>query len=352
MATTTTIKLREFNLDEALSGATLAFSDIGSVLGKVSNYVLNFQRTSEGEYVGYVNNMAYKFNSTGGCFDGILLHKLFIVDAQIDVTSGTAGSRNPGSGVQEVDINSLQPREHFAIAALKGIMYHMTNPLALDDAAITLITTKAFEIAQGMMSAAADARAEASGDAPPTEDKKEEVEVNPDELTSMSDKILYNIYVQNNNKAIDEKSRFDVLTGAEYNDNGVLEKVGGLKIYADDENPLLTKLHEDSKIAEVVKITEVTKVSELTKITDNVNVTVEGPTDVNIASSDTILQVSGDVDVNNTVEVSGNVGINSAVSTYVVNLPGTFPVTGHVDVSGSTVSVDNLPDSGGNSSTE
>ena len=43
MATATKIQLVEFNKDEALNGASLAFSSNGQLSGTVSDYVLNFQ---------------------------------------------------------------------------------------------------------------------------------------------------------------------------------------------------------------------------------------------------------------------------------------------------------------------
>lgn len=43
MATATKIQLVEFNKDEALNGASLAFSSNGQLSGAVSDYVLNFQ---------------------------------------------------------------------------------------------------------------------------------------------------------------------------------------------------------------------------------------------------------------------------------------------------------------------
>lgn len=60
MATATKIQLVEFNKDEALNGASLAFSSNGQLSGTVSDYVLNFQ-----------------LNDIGS--DGNELHNLFIV---------------------------------------------------------------------------------------------------------------------------------------------------------------------------------------------------------------------------------------------------------------------------------
>lgn len=357
MATTTTITLTDFNLSQALAGAVLGFSDNGTSEGKLTDYVLNFQRQSENTYIGYVDSKPYRFNSTGGCYDGVLAHKLFIVLADIKETTGTSGSRAPGSGEGDtgiVDINSLQPREHFAIAALKGIMYHMTDPLALDDAAITMITTKAFRIAQGMMAAAADARAEYEKPEDPTEEgeKKDEIEINPDDLTSASDKILYNIYVQNNNRSIDDKSRFDKLTGAEYNaETKELQSVKGLKIYTDEENPLVAKLHEDSKIAEigVVKsVSDIVKVSEVVKITNDVDVNIVNDvinTDTNITNEELDIHLTNEVIntniTNETLNTSTTI-VNEVINTNITNesINTDTTIVNEVDVNITNDSID------------
>lgn len=335
MATTTEITLKEFNIDQAVGGATLAFSDTGTAAGKITSYVTEFTRVNDTTYSGKADGVIYNFNSSGGCFDGALSHKLFIVEAEIKVTSGTKiPTRGDAGSEDNVDINTLQPREHFAIAALRGIMFHVSNPLSLTGAQIMSICSKAFEIANGMMATAADTRAKVEEGTTPSEDKKEEIEINPNELILNSEKILYNMYVQNNNRAIDDKARFDTLTGASYSD-GLLASVKGVKLNTDEETPLIVKLHEDSKIAEV------TKVAEVTKITNKVTVGIDGTADVNLASTDVTVPVSGTVRVSNMLTEPVYVSVrNSELDVNVTNMP-TVP-TEPVSVTG-TVSVDNFP---------
>ena len=84
MATATKIQLVEFNKDEALNGASLAFSSNGQLSGTVSDYVLNSQLNDIGsvteKYSGQVQKKMYYFNDNGICSDGNELHNLFIVD--------------------------------------------------------------------------------------------------------------------------------------------------------------------------------------------------------------------------------------------------------------------------------
>lgn len=345
MASTTTITLSKFNLEEALDGATIAFAKFvdDAPTNEVESYVNNFHRANDSTYIGKVGNTEYKFNSQGGCFDGAFIHQLYMVEATIAESEGTkVPSRGDTDEEISVDINTLQPREHFAIAALRGIMFHIENPLNLTSAQITQMCSKSFEIANGMLAAAADARAKAEeGSEGSSEEKKEEVEVNPEELTSNSEKILYNMYVQNNNRAIDDKARFDKLTGASY-DGDNLSSVKGLKLHTDTDNPLITKLHADS---------EIKKIAEVTKITNTVDVEVQGTANVNLASTDITVPIEGDVEVTNTVGVSGSVSVSNMLTEPVYVSVRNSPtvtvdnmLTEPVSVTG-TVSVDNFPSS-------
>lgn len=193
MATVTKIQLVEFNKDKALNGASLAFSSNGQLNGAVSDYVLNFQLNDIGsvteKYSGQVQKKMYYFNDDGVCSDGNELHNLFIVDAKIIATSGTVAIRGDAGTEENIDIDVLQPREYFAMYALQGILAKVENPLTLDDGQVTLISSMAFKIAQSMMSTAADYRAATkSEETPPSS-----VDVDINNVTSTTDKLLYNM---------------------------------------------------------------------------------------------------------------------------------------------------------------
>lgn len=162
MATSTKIQLVEFNENAALNGALLCFSSDGTTNGKVDNYVLNFKLNDNGSvgerYSAQVQKVTYYFNADGECSDGNYLHNLFIIDATIEETRGTSATRVGTKDTETIDIGTVQPREYFAMYALQGMLTKFDNPLLLDDAQITLITTTAFKIAQGMMQASADSR--------------------------------------------------------------------------------------------------------------------------------------------------------------------------------------------------
>ena len=191
MATSTTISLKEFNLQEALAGSTLAFSSNGTTGGVVERYVLDFglnNKSSEKEkYKGRVGNTTYYFNSSGEESSGNSLNKLFIVSADIAITEGTVATKGGEGSSENIGIDILQPREQFAIAALQGILYNIKEPLLLDNGKISIIADMAFRIAQSMMNTAADYRAATQSGSP------ESVDVDINNVTSTTDKILYNM---------------------------------------------------------------------------------------------------------------------------------------------------------------
>lgn len=210
MASSTTITLKEFNLQEALNGASIGFSTTGAVGGTVGNYVLNFRQYTQSKatwkYVGESGKTTYYFDENGACSDGDTAHQLFLVDATLASTTGTDASRGDGGSAETISISTLQPREQFACYALQGIMYHIDNPLLLDDGQITQISTMAFQIAKGMLAAAADARAATS-----TEPPSGEIDVDKNDVSSTTDKLLFNLnetlnsqnqYISNMNDAI------------------------------------------------------------------------------------------------------------------------------------------------------
>lgn len=192
MATSTTITISEFKLQEALNGATIGWTSTGALSGALSYYVLNFKQYTQSQatykYSGQVGKATYYFDENGLCYDGDSTHSLFLIKASIKETQGTDASRGDGSSAETIEVSTMQPRENFACYALLGIMNHISEPLLLDDGQITQISSMAFKIAQGMLAAAADARAATS-----TEPPSGEIEIDQNEVSSTTDKILYNL---------------------------------------------------------------------------------------------------------------------------------------------------------------
>lgn len=181
--------LKSFNLSEALNGAILAFSNDNQT---VSQYVFNFVDTkgavAESRYKANAGNKTYYFNSTGICSDNNPNHRLYIVVGTIVPTKGEDAGATVGDTIKIV---SLNPREQFAASALTGLLHNIPNPLELDAAKILVLSSIAFQIAQGMLNEASINRERNSEGEP-----SEEIEVKPGNISSTSDKILYNLTEQ------------------------------------------------------------------------------------------------------------------------------------------------------------
>lgn len=132
---------------------------------------------------------------------------LQMVVCKMETTYGTqqAITRSVGYGNKSVaNITALEPRDQFATIALQAILDGLDHPESFGDASILSICQSAYRWAQGMMIAAADARAavgeqESSGSQGRTrgsdaENDVEYLDINTKEITDISDKLLYNLY--------------------------------------------------------------------------------------------------------------------------------------------------------------
>lgn len=102
----------------------------------------------------------------------------------------------------------MQPREIFAQAALQSILAKLDTPiLNIDNFKIYKVCDLAFKIAQEMLSRAAAYRA-ATQPTPPT---PEDIDIDVNTVTEVSDKIAYNM--ANYLKVISENSTYTKDTG-------------------------------------------------------------------------------------------------------------------------------------------
>lgn len=193
MASTTTITFRTFNLNAALNGASIGWQSVDNEAIRAYDF-----RPESFGYSYLVDNVRYYCNANGTSEDG---KQLYIIDAAIKMTEGTATTR--GESDIPVSIDVLQPRELFANSAMQGVLQKIDNPLELDEYQITQIADVSFKLAQAMMNTAADYRA-ASGGGGGTVKPEGGVDIEEDSLTSTTDRILYNLQVamvESNNKA-------------------------------------------------------------------------------------------------------------------------------------------------------
>lgn len=109
----------------------------------------------------------------------------------------------------EVELRSMQMRDHFALTALGVIMQRLDHPEAADDETCLHYSRVAYRWATGMMQAALASR---EGVKVPDEDQgdeKELVEVDTDELANTTEKLLYNIAATLENIKKQDQDHYD-----------------------------------------------------------------------------------------------------------------------------------------------
>lgn len=197
------ITLKKFSLDEALNGASIGWALNGNMEDGLDRVAYNFRKGGAG-YKYTVNTLTYECNSAGVPYDGDMNKRLYMVVAELEETRGTVASRGEGETKEDVNIDVMQPREEFAMNAMRAIIGTLSDPLNIDTNTVVRIADKSFEFAQAMMQKAAEIRSETKE---PSEEK-EEINVSVNDVNSATDKILYNIQVAltNQNKMLKEQN--------------------------------------------------------------------------------------------------------------------------------------------------
>lgn len=257
----TKVTLEPFNLDMALYGASIGWKEESNVI-----VATDFRKESETVYTYNVDGVEYHCDKEGKGKGN--RYQLYILNMGIEQTKGTAATRTGESGVETIQIEALEPRETFACYALVGILNKMPNVLHADNFQIGAAVKRSFEIAQLMMQEAARVRAET----PENSSQKQEIDLNPELLTSTTDKILYNINVNLSHISSQEKAHFDDI------------KANGIKISG----------------------------------TPKVDIALVSASAVPVSGN---VGVSGNVNVDNTIVVTGSVAVNNTVDVNVTNFP-------------------------------
>lgn len=116
----------------------------------------------------------------------------------VEVNMGTEGSigtsitRSSGSGADAdhdatAVLSTIEPRDHFAMNVLNAMLIHADRPETFDDATMLMYSRAAYKWAQAMMIAAADSREGTSTQ------QSTQVTVNPNDLQSNTEQLLYNL---------------------------------------------------------------------------------------------------------------------------------------------------------------
>lgn len=188
------ITLKKFSLDEALNGKSIGWAVNGNMENGLDRVAYNFRKGGAG-YEYTVNAITYECNSSGLLYNGDMTRRLYIIEAELEETRGTVASRGEGENKEDVNIDVMQPREEFAMNAMRAIIATLSDPLNIDTNTVVRIADKSFEFAQAMMQKASEIRSEKKE----SSTEKEEIDVSLDDVNSVTDKILYNIQVSFSN---------------------------------------------------------------------------------------------------------------------------------------------------------
>lgn len=173
------ITLKDFSKSEALNGGAIGWAKNGNKEDGLEKAAYGFREGGSGfQYT--VDTKTYECNFAGVSMDGDPAKQLFMIEAELEETEGSVGSRGEAG---DIIIDSLQPREKIALEAMKAIIGTMEDPLHCNVYTVQQVAEKSFEFAQAMMTKAAKMRSTESSD----------IEIHESSIVSVTDKILYQI---------------------------------------------------------------------------------------------------------------------------------------------------------------
>ena len=332
------------NINDALAGKLVGFQ-VGSSTSDLSQ-----TGTIKGPgpiYKTYINGYTLKVNANGLVKESIpsgfhvnetLSMVAVSTTEHLDYGTEYATRHDDSTRMPDVNVVSMEPRDEFAVAALKVIMSKLEHPEAADMQTMISYSQSAYRWANCMMDSAIDARLAAKKNQERQGDI-EDIVIDPSGLDNNTDKLLYNISLYLKHAAV---KGLPVLNAEEEVEEGGqtvtrkvaletilndVKKIAGQDIYqgipvvgagttSQTVQPVLSKLHEDSEIKEVKKVTEVTEVKKLTEMPTTTHVTIDGTPNVNVANSPSVSvsNMPSSIDVDNfpaTQAVSGTVDIGN-----------------------------------------
>lgn len=165
-----------FNLNDALNGALIGIPVASEEeLSRNSGHL----RLEDSKRIVYIDGHKISVSTEGvvrACTPadnrftpGTVLQ---IIEKTISTTYGSkqTQTRSPTQGYDpEANLSNMEPRDYFALEAMRVMMQNTPHPDAADDATILFVARAAYRWAQGMIIAAADTRlgtAQSSGTTP------------------------------------------------------------------------------------------------------------------------------------------------------------------------------------------
>ena len=308
------------NINDALAGKLVGFQ-VGSSTSDLSQ-----TGTIEGPgpiYKTYINGYTLKVDANGLVKESIpsgfhVNETLSMVAVSTTEALGYGTEYNTRHGdstrVSTVNVVSMEPRDEFAVAALKVIMSKLEHPEAADMQTMISYAQSAYRWANCMMDSAIDARLAAKKNQEEQGDI-EDIVIDPSGLDNNTDKLLYNISLYLKHAA--EKGLPVLNAEEEVTEGGqtITRKVAIETVVNDVKKvanctDLATLLSTNGiKVAAMPTTTHVT-------IDGTPNVAISGTPNVNVANSPSVSvsNMPSSIDVDNfpaTQAVSGTVDIGN-----------------------------------------
>lgn len=187
--------------NELYEGRLVCFNDVAINPNNVGTLELSKNVPGAvGKWTAIINGVRYFFNANGAKVEdtitGATTPILYGVEAKTDIdptikTSTTRTDSLPPGKSPTVSLLTMTPKDYFACHALTALLQRVENPLGMDDGNITLIAAKSYKIAQAMAVEAYGSRE--NNDASSTEEGTDYVDVDSNNLTNDTDRLLYNI---------------------------------------------------------------------------------------------------------------------------------------------------------------
>lgn len=220
--------LNDFDLERALSGVPVTF-EATLLVGDSITTKTGLLKRDGAYYSTVIEGVKYVVDKDGvNTNPNDTTHtQLHLVEATIVQTYGTEQAWTRGVGGAGT-IAALEPRDHFAIAALQTLLRNLHNAESANDSAILQYSYAAYRWAQGMMVAAADSRA---GVGTPSTG---EISVSENDLQNNSEKLMYNI--NESIKGLNTSLSGTLKVDNPANDKFEVEGGGGASLNRDDVN--------------------------------------------------------------------------------------------------------------------
>lgn len=180
-------------MSDLQEGLTVCFDDVAEHPNNIgiltSTPVGNIEK---GRWYAQIGGSIYSFTNTGQCIQDYtkILYKPEYITGTLSVNkSNTTRSVDEHQHIEFTSILTMLPKDNFAMAAMQALIQKYNgDALSMTSGTISAIASKAYLFGQAMFEQASLAR-----EADKNADPYAQIDIDPEDLTEDTDKILYNM---------------------------------------------------------------------------------------------------------------------------------------------------------------